>query len=442
MKQKKTLHICGIHCASCELLIKRKLQKIEGVTSVNVNSTNETVTIKSRREISVDEIESQFEGTEYSFKKEEQRSLKSRLTEIGAITLFLFPVFLVLQHFEVFSNGITVTENMNYLMILGIGVVASFSSCIAVAGGLLLGLSAKYAKEHPNLTSAQKFKPHIFFNIGRLVSYAILGGIIGYIGSLLTISLQVMGIITLLASFLMIIIGLQLLQIFPFLNKIRIGIPKRWSEKILTSNERTKKATNTSALVLGGATFFLPCGFTQAMQLYVLSMGDPLFGVIAMSVFAIGTLPSFLSIGAIASYMKKEWLHTASVVAGILVIFLGIFLFPSALTLANSGGSNTALDEAPDVDTSGIEPQIVNMKINGLSYYPHQFEVKAGIPVLWVIDGSQARGCGQILTMPKMNIFERVQGQTVIEFTPTAKGELPFHCSMAMTTPNAKFIVT
>ena len=191
--------------------------------------------------------------------------------------------------------------------------------------------------------------------------------------------------------------------------------------------------------------------FTQAMQLFVLGKGDPIYGGIVMFVFAIGTVPSFLSIGALASFLKKEWLHNISSGAGILVIVLGVFLLPSALTLVSIGsGVNNAKalsvgsQIADDSMYDDIEPQVVHMNVRGLDYYPHQFTVKKGVPVKWIIDGSQARGCAQILTMPEMNIYKRLstKEENVIEFVPTDVGKLPFHCSMAMTTPGAKFIVT
>jgi sulfite exporter TauE/SafE/copper chaperone CopZ len=450
-KHKKSKHsvtypILGIHCASCEMIIVRKISKLTGVSAVNVNASAETVSITGERHISEEEVEALFADTEYSISVEEKKSLKERITEIGAIVLLILPIFLLLNHFEIFTNGVTVQDNMSLFMVLGLGIVASFSSCIAVAGGLLLGISTRYAQQHPNLSGVQKFVPHIYFNVGRLVSYIVFGAIIGLLGSLLTVSLALMGTITVIASVLMIVIGLQLLQLFPWLNKIRLGLPKKWTEKWITSNESSHKASFTSAFVAGAATFFLPCGFTQAMQLYVLAIGSPILGGITMAVFAIGTLPSFLSIGAFASFLKKEWLHTASIVAGIIVIFLGAFLLPSALTLVGSGISSIDVGSGGS-DIAALLPgefQEVKMRVEGLDYYPHQFEVKVGVPVRWIIDGSGARGCAQILTMPKMKIFERLNsnGDTVIEFMPAESGELPFHCSMAMTTPGAKFIVT
>ena len=162
------------------------------------------------------------------------------------------------------------------------------STCLAVSGGLLLAIAAKYNEKNPLVSGWQKFKPHIFFNVGRIVSYTLLGGAIGALGSIFTISSAAAGIITILASIIMIFMGLQLLGIFPWLNGIQIKMPKFLAHKIYDAS--SQKAGKTSSFLFGAATFFLPCGFTQALQLYVLGTGDFVTGALTMLAFSIGTL--------------------------------------------------------------------------------------------------------------------------------------------------------
>lgn len=119
-------------------------------------------------------------------------------------------------------------------------------------------------------------------------------------------------------------------------------------------------------------------------------------------------------------------------------------MFLPALTLV---GINPSLGSSEPLQTAKSVPivdgyQIVEMKVEGLDYYPHQFVIKKDVPVRWVIDGTEALGCAKILTAPKLDLGVRLKnGENIYEFTPTELGEIPFHCSMAMTTPNAKFEV-
>ena len=55
------------------------------------------------------------------------------------------------------------------------------------------------------------------------------------------------------------------------------------------------------------ADFFLPCGFTQALQLYVLGKGSFATGAVTMLVFALGTLPALLSLSALSSFAKGDF---------------------------------------------------------------------------------------------------------------------------------------
>ena len=160
---------------------------------------------------------------------------------------------------------------MSYGLAFVIGLVASVSSCIAVTGGLLVAVAAKYNAANANLTDLERLKPHLYFNAGRLVSYALLGGAVGALGSALTLSPAATGVLTLVASAVMIVLGLQMLGLFPSLGRFVPTLPKSLTHRIHGFAERD---TKQAAFLLGGLTFFLPCGFTQALQLYVLAKGD------------------------------------------------------------------------------------------------------------------------------------------------------------------------
>jgi plastocyanin domain-containing protein len=83
------------------------------------------------------------------------------------------------------------------------------------------------------------------------------------------------------------------------------------------------------------------------------------------------------------------------------------------------------------------------MQVKGYEYVPSQFTVIAGTPVEWRVDGRNASGCAQIITIPGMRLTKRLSkaGVTTINFTPQQEGRLDFSCTMGMTTPGAHFAV-
>jgi len=220
---------------------------------------------------------------------------------------------------------------MSYGLVFAIGLVASVSSCIAVTGGLLVAVAAKYNAANTHLSNVQRLKPHVYFNVGRIVSYTLLGGAVGALGSALTLTPMVNGILTLLASAVMIVLGLQMLKVFPSLGWLLPRLPKAFAHRI---HDFTARETKDAAFLLGASTFFLPCGFTQALQLYVLAKGSFVTGALTMLAFSLGTLPALLSLSALSSFAKGAFQRRFLKLAGAAVIILGFLNIQYGLVIA------------------------------------------------------------------------------------------------------------
>ena len=109
------------------------------------------------------------------------------------IAFIIVAAYTVLKQTNFLPDTLGVTDNMSYGFIFVLGLVAATSTCLAVAGGLLLAVANKHAEKYPHATGWQKFKPHIYFNIGRVAGYTILGALVGALGSFLTLSPTVTG---------------------------------------------------------------------------------------------------------------------------------------------------------------------------------------------------------------------------------------------------------
>jgi sulfite exporter TauE/SafE len=364
--------------------------------------------------------------------------------EIGAAFVILVGIVLALDRFDLLPQHLSLSDEMSYGLVFGIGLVASVSSCMAVTGGLLVAVSAKYNDVTGNLTSVQRLRPHLYFNAGRIVSYTLLGGAIGALGSTLTLSAGVNGILTSAASAVMILLGLQMLRLFPALTRFMPTMPKALSHRI---HDLVERDTKGGAFLLGGATFFLPCGFTQALQLYVLSKGSFTVGALTMLAFSVGTLPALLSLSAVSSFATGGFQRRFLKVAGVAVIVLGIVNVQYGLVLAGgdlgSAPTTTQSTAAIGISTPTGEKQIAVMRVSGYEYIPNRFTVTQGVPVEWRIDGAAAAGCGRILISPGLGIrkYLSADSTTIIAFTPQKTGDFGFNCGMGMMTPGSKFTV-
>lgn len=461
-KKKLEVRIKGMTCGSCEILIERKFKKIPGVESVKVSHAEGKAYISCKRQPSDQELQEAIASDGYKIivdGKPVQEGVvlhKTKNTfkdycEMGAMALVIFGLYLILKQFNLLGGGLGVTENMNFWFILLIGLVAGSSSCIAVTGGVLLSVAAKYNQNVVAPTAWKKFKPHLFFNAGRIISYTVLGGVLGLIGSAFTISPAITGAVSLIASIFMILMGLNILNLFPWLRKLMPKPPKFLSNKILDLEGRTGRWI---PFAMGALTFFLPCGFTQSLQIYVLSKGNWMQGASTMFFFALGTLPALLSLSAVSSFAKGAFQRYFLKFSGVMVLIIGLSNVGNGLSLLGVNGSalanifqesGTNVAQASDGNLPPIEngKQIVNMKVEGYSYLPNRFTVRQGVPVEWRIDGKAAQGCGRVLVMPSMGITEFMPSDSIktINFTPKDLGTYSFNCTMGMMTPGSAFIV-
>ncbi len=450
--KKLNLKVQGMTCSSCEVLIERNLKKIPGVEKVKVSLSREEAEIECSDDVNIQQLQDAVKEKGYTLTAQKdfienppKRSFilkdKERYSEIGAVMVVIIGAYILLRQFDLLPKGLGVTDNMSYGFIFVIGLVAATSTCLAVAGGLLLAVAAKFNEKNPHLTRWQKFKPHIYFNVGRIASYTLLGGAIGALGSVLTLSPAMTGIFTIIASLLMIVMGLQLLGIFPWLNKVQIKMPKFIAHKVYdASNDKISK---TSSFLFGAATFLLPCGFTQALQLYVLGKGSFMVGALTMLAFSLGTLPSLVSVGAFSSFTKgnvKKYFMTFSAV---LIIFLGIFNLTPGFNLVDAGIALSSVDNNVDSNNDvqiigeNMDKQVINLEVRGLDYFPDRFILKKGIPVEWNIDGKNAQGCAGVISVPKLGIIEKLPLDSIktITFTPQHTGKMTFTCGMGMAGP-------
>lgn len=313
-----TFHVSGTHCPSCKIFIEDTLNEQIGIERTRVDLKSETVSIATTLDESeqrlADILSEKIRHNGYTLsigKKAEDRKDNGVIWQALPIGLAVLALFFIVQKSGILNFGLggTVTPATSFI----IGLVASVSSCLAVVGGLVLSLSATVSQD-----KISDVRPMILFHGGRLISFAILGGVLGAIGSAIGISFTATAILGIIASIVMIALGLNLVGVF---RKSVIALPPG-----VFSFFRKVEHKTIAPLLLGAGTFFLPCGFTQAMQVAALSSGSFLSGFLIMTAFALGTLPmlALLSFGS-ASFAQSKHAPLFFKSAGVLVVGLGAF---------------------------------------------------------------------------------------------------------------------
>ena len=444
VKVTQVLNIEGMTCTGCETRIENTLKKLDGIEKVVAKFSPSTVEVSYMKNIVneqqiIDKIESlDYKvniGKKYT-KVNDTKKSKSNILQLIGIGIILIAIYVLIQSTIGFNFIPDVNQSMGYGMLFLIGLLTSLH-CVAMCGGINISQCASYKEQNYK----SKLTPSLLYNLGRVISYTLIGGIFGAFGSLISISASAKATVSIISGVLMLIMGLNMLNMFPWLRKINPRMPK------FLINKFKKGSSKKGPLYVGLLNGLMPCGPLQAMQIYALGTGSFIAGSISMFIFSLGTVPLMFGLGALSSMLTSKFNKKMMKVSAALVIVLGIIMMnrgfslsgisiiPTNIPILNSSNTNGASSSNVAVVKDGVQTITTNLT-NG-RYTP--IVVQKGIPVKWIIKvkAGELNGCNNPLTIPKYNkTYKLVVGDNMIEFTPTEKGNVIYTCWMGMISSN------
>lgn len=439
---EKKIFIRGMHCRSCEILLEDALRAVPNVTSVSVDHRAGTALLGYGASApSGREIERTVRANGYAVTTEREH-LPFVTSDLGTYVhlIFAFGIAFVLYvlatrlHWFGFSLGAGTADASHLGFVALIGLTAGVSTCAALIGGLVLGASARYGALHPDLAFGKKLAPQLWFHTGRVLGFGVFGALLGFFGSRLEASIGLTATLTLLAGLVMLFLGIELTGLFPRLDRTFFTLPKGIARVLGLDTGRARTYSHGGTFLLGALTFFLPCGFTQAMQLAAMATGSALAGALILSVFALGTVPGLLALGGLGTAASGNVKRFSFSLIGVFLVAFGVSNVSNGLRLfgfglpAPSGSSEAAL--AP----SDGRVQEVRITQDASGYHPDALPALAvGVPTRLIIDSQNSFSCASSFVIPEFGIQKRLTpGENVIEFVPTRKGTIAFSCSMGM----------
>jgi sulfite exporter TauE/SafE/copper chaperone CopZ len=442
----------GTHCASCEVLIEKKLLEFKNIKSVEASVNKEEVLIEYEgQKPSPETLNRIFKKENYIF-SDQPPKMRNAFKATEFFTALGIGLLIILGFIGLNKLGLSGLVNVDSKSSLPtfflLGIIAGVSTCAALVGGIILSMSKQWNELYSRSDSTfKKIQPHLLFNIGRIISYGVLGTILGGIGAKLNFSLKFAPILVIAVSVIMILLALQMLGV-KALRKFQLTMPKFITRRVA---DESKFKGRHMPFLMGALTFFLPCGFTITAQSLALLSQNAVQGGLIMLSFALGTLPLLLFIGlsSVKFSQKTHSSHKFVKVAGILVFFFALYNINSQLNVlgfSSLNNLNTKTNQSSEETESASSlknefPPIVNgqqvIKMNASSsgYSPNYFKVKAGIPVRWEITDQGTSGCTNAIV--SKNLFSGeialTPGKTSIqEFTPQKPGKYKFSCWMGM----------
>ncbi len=429
------IKISGMTCVQCQNKIQRELLKHPGVVEATVDFKkssasivyNQTMTDENRVNQVIIDAGYEIDANKASKMDSVNRSIEV-LVSIGLM-------YFIIQRFgllNLLSPNQLVTTSMNYSMLFVVGVFTSVH-CIAMCGGINLSQNIQIDTNLGELGTKDHFKkpvplrPAFLYNFGRVASYTAVGFIVGGLGSVLDFSLTLQGVIKILVGFLMIAMGMNLLDVFPIFRKFVPRLP--------AFLQKLKPSGKNSPLVVGLLNGLMPCGPLQAMQLYALSTGSPIKGAFAMLMFSLGTVPLMFILSVTSAYMSKKFAQKAVAIGAMLVVVMGLSMFSQGIAL--SGLNSTSFAQTEPSETFAIDdtlsPQIIESTLNTRSY--PEITVEAGKPVVWKIIAPEGtvNSCNNRFFIREYNLEVTLKtGNNEIRFNPEQTGVYNYTCWMGM----------
>jgi sulfite exporter TauE/SafE len=379
---------------------------------------------------------------------------------VGFITMAVVMLALQNQGGQSVSIG-TGSDFSGRIMVAFItGLTTGGLSCLAVQGGLLASSLArqieqdfleqahvkKPGKKHPAQVQKRTNTalPILLFLLAKIVAYTLLGVLLGWAGSFLTLSPLTRAILMIAIGVFMVGNALRMFNVHPIFRYFDVEPPKFITRYI----RRTAKGTDTfTPLFLGALTVFIPCGVTQAMMAAALATGSPVTGASMMFAFTLGTSPVFF----IAAYLTTElgartekffmrFVAAAVLILGLVTLDGGLNLMGSPLSFQNLSRSlipseSNSPAQVTTSQTSSDSSLLLNVENEG--YFPQTLRAEANTPIKLNLVTDKTYSCARDFVIPSLGYYELLPDTGTVQLDIPAQPSgtrMFFTCSMGMYT--------
>jgi sulfite exporter TauE/SafE/copper chaperone CopZ len=427
-------------CRACERRIERQVRRIPNVDAVVASASRARVEVITSGAVSGVDLAEAIEAAGYEVGRTPWVTRDARTWMAAGAGLVLIVAVAILAEvtgLAGFASGAGDIREGGLIVAGLLGLAAGVSTCMALTGGLVLALSAAAAASRPaddDPTVLARLRPTFAFLGGRVVGFAALGAALGALGSRVVLPAAAIAVLMILVAVLMTVLGVRLTGLSPRLAGWSPTLPGTLGARLGLEGSSVSTYSDARAAALGAASFFLPCGFTQAVQVYALSTGSPLVAGGIMAVFALGTVPGLLALGGLPSLLPKSGRPVLLRAIGVVVIGFAAVNGLAGLRLAGVTPDVFAGQAAPAPVVS-IEGGVQTLRTFQLGdgYQPANASLYAGMPTRWIVESLESRSCAVFLQVPSLGIAVTLhKGENVIDLPPLRTGRIQYMCSMGM----------
>ena len=432
-----TLRVTGMTCAACERRVSRALGRLPGVESASANAHRGRVVLTGALPPAA-ELDGALQTAGYRLGAPPWISRDRRTWATAAAGALAVAGLGWLAARSGLSGWTPAASLSGPGLALLVGLAAGVSTCMALVGGLVLGVSAASTQRGRGALRAQ-----LAFTAGRWAAFAAGGAALGSLGRAAQLPDGVLAGGMLVAAVVMVVLGVRLTGLSPRIGGFALTLPASWTDRFGLAGRR-------GAAAAGAATFLLPCGFTQAMQLYAISSGSAGQAAAVMTAFAVGTTPGLLGLGLLGGLTTRGAVPAAAPwprLVGVVVLAFALvtatgglralgLAVPGLPGLPGSGTGTVAL--APTAVTPNVRleggAQVVTLSQGPDGYDPADSVVWAGLPIRWAITSTATYTCSSMIRVPSLDVRINLApvGLHTVDLPALPVGTTSFTCVMGM----------
>jgi sulfite exporter TauE/SafE len=218
-------------------------------------------------------------------------------------------------------------DELNYLSAFLVGLLGGVH-CVGMCGGIVSAMTLGIGG-NAQRSLARIFPFHIAYNLGRIVSYTVAGGLMGGLGIMLASFMPVylaQQLLLAVAGVFMILLGLYLGGWLMWLSRLEQAGSVLWKRLEPLGRKLLPVRHVRQALLLGLLWGWLPCGLVYSVLIWSVSAGSVQQGSLLMLSFGLGTLPNLLAMGIVAGKLVQFMrLPRVRKLAGFAVLMLGVY---------------------------------------------------------------------------------------------------------------------
>lgn len=214
-----------------------------------------------------------------------------------------------------------------YILMFTSGLFGGFGHCLGMCGPVVASYSVAL--------KSKGIAPHVLYNLGRISTYALLGGIVGMTGSFIGISGHIQGI----QRFIMTLTGVVIILMGAGLTGWALPIPCLKNSGIFPLHFINRIKNLSSENINAGSFYpigiflgFIPCGLVYTALIAAARAGmeaENYFsgffeGIVMMLLFGLGTMPASLLFGKVISIIGGRMRLKLYRLSALVMIVMGL----------------------------------------------------------------------------------------------------------------------